>query len=720
MPPPSPPPDAYKPGTKLVVGSHQISIIKYISAGGFAHVYTCHIDPAFHGSNTACLKRVVVPSKWQLSLLRQEVDAMRRLRGNKHIVSYIDSHASRLNEPNHHNQQQYEVLLLMEYCENNGLIDFMNTRLVNKLTEKEIIDIMYQVTIGVAMCHHLRPPLIHRDIKIENVLIDSNHVFKLCDFGSSVNYMAPPKNPQELQLMKDDLMQHTTPQYRAPEMIDLTKGFPVDDKSDIWALGIFLYKLCYYTTPFESPNQSNLQDLERAILNCSETLRFKDQPGSMFSPRLKNVIKVCLRADPRRRPNAVQLLGELCQMKGQTKVPNVIPASILQAATTDIKKSVSPSAPEAKRSVSPPAPETKKLVTPPLHHNNAKAKAGKSVDAFAAIDKTKFMKKLDTKAVSSPFESEPKRAVTRPLSAYYDNGHKPKIYAQGNKSTPSVQDKVKQELARGYETTDLGETEDTMKFLKTKESESHDGSMKSAWNSLRRISTGGSNTLRRISTGGSISANNTGASDYGSRRKSLKQILTGSRRSSDEKIDPVTSDESVEKEKSIQKRMQALLAQSESQQVHKTASGYGRFTDKNVVDDIDSINESPYTKKPPVKKLAPPKVPVNLSSSRQHKSPTPDAAKPQVSSNKHSHRPKSYVAPTPSPKPAYKPKPKPKPKPQVHHDNPKKPPPSKPKKPSFLKSDQQPSRRSSTGSDLSLPDIDDLEKQFSKRFPNYV
>lgn len=39
--------------------------------------------------------------------------------------------------------------------------------------------------------------------------------------------------------MKDDLMQHTTPQYRAPEMIDLTKGFPIDDKLDIWALGIF-------------------------------------------------------------------------------------------------------------------------------------------------------------------------------------------------------------------------------------------------------------------------------------------------------------------------------------------------------------------------------------------------------------------------------------------------------------------------------------------------
>lgn len=687
---PPPPPGAYQPGTKLVVGSHQISIIKYISAGGFAHVYTCHIEPAFHGSHTACLKRVVVPSKWQLSLLRQEVDAMRRLRGNKHIVSYIDSHAARLNEPSHQQQQQYEVLLLMEYCENNGLIDFMNTRLVNKLTEKEIVDIMYQVTIGVAMCHHLRPPLIHRDIKIENVLIDSNHVFKLCDFGSSVNYMAPPKNPQELQLMKDDLMQHTTPQYRAPEMIDLTKGFPIDDKLDIWALGIFLYKLCYYTTPFELPNQSSLQDLERAVLNCSETLRFKDQPGLMFSPRLKNVIKVCLRADPRRRPNAVQLLGELCQMRGETKVPNVIPASIL-LAPAEVKK---PVASEIRKSVSPPQQNTTKLEN----------KANKPVDAFAAIDKTKFMKKLDTKTISSPFELEPKRSIARPLSAYYDNGHKSKIYSQGNKSTPSIQDKVKQELARGYETTDLGETEDTMEFLKNKESESHDSGVKSAWNSLRRISTGGSNTLRRISTGGSISANNTGASDYSSRRKSLKQILTGSRRSSDEKLKPVTSEETAEKEKLIQKRMQALLAQSESQQVHKTALGYGRFTDKNVVDDIDSINESPYTKKPPVKKLAPPKVPVNLSTSRQHKSPTPEHVKSPAPPKKSLQKHKSHTTPSFKSKPDH------------YH---KKPPPTKPKKPTFLKAGQ-PTRRLSTGSDLSIPDIDDLEKQFSKRFPNYV
>ena len=44
---PQPPPNAYKAGTRLTVGSHKVSIIKYISEGGFAHVYTCTIDPPF-------------------------------------------------------------------------------------------------------------------------------------------------------------------------------------------------------------------------------------------------------------------------------------------------------------------------------------------------------------------------------------------------------------------------------------------------------------------------------------------------------------------------------------------------------------------------------------------------------------------------------------------------------------------------------------------------
>lgn len=62
-------------------------------------------------------------------------------------------------------------------------------------------------------------------------------------------------------------------------MIDVYRGHPIDEKSDIWALGVLLYKLCYYTTPFEEVGQM-------AILNAS--YKFPSYPP--FSDRLKRLI----------------------------------------------------------------------------------------------------------------------------------------------------------------------------------------------------------------------------------------------------------------------------------------------------------------------------------------------------------------------------------------------------------------------------------------------
>lgn len=296
------PPGAYSHGTKLTVGSHQVQIKSYISEGGFAHVYVVEASPPdFDGTTTACLKRVAVPDKIHLNLLRAEVDAMKRLRGHTKIVRYIDSHAARMGD----GSAGYEVFLLMEYCSGNGLIDFMNTRLRDQLTEPEILQIMYDITSGLAAMHYLEPPLIHRDLKIENVLISADGTYKLCDFGSVSPVLRPPKNSQEFHILEEDIQRHTTAQYRSPEMIDIYRGFPIDEKCDIWALGVFLYKLCYYTTPFEKEGQL-------AILHA----RFEFLPKPIYSDRLKRVISALLREDPRNRPNVYQVLKEISSMRG--------------------------------------------------------------------------------------------------------------------------------------------------------------------------------------------------------------------------------------------------------------------------------------------------------------------------------------------------------------------------------------------------------------------
>lgn len=74
---PAPPPGAYPPGTQLVVGSHSVVVKKFLSVGGYAQVYVVYMDPPFtDGNQIACLKRVMVPDKIQLNLLRAEVSAM--------------------------------------------------------------------------------------------------------------------------------------------------------------------------------------------------------------------------------------------------------------------------------------------------------------------------------------------------------------------------------------------------------------------------------------------------------------------------------------------------------------------------------------------------------------------------------------------------------------------------------------------------------------------
>ncbi|KAF1816487.1 serine/threonine-protein kinase ppk30 [Eremomyces bilateralis CBS 781.70] len=274
----SAPPGTFSSGTKVHVGAHRVIIEKYLSEGGFAHVYVVRVprDGAPNKHDIAVLKRVAVSDKEALANMRTEVETMKKLKGHTHIVTYIDSHASQLKGGG------YEVFLLMEYCAGGGLIDFMNTRLQHRLTEPEILKIFSDVAEGVATMHYLKPPLLHRDLKVENVLIStsgSSRSYKLCDFGSTAPPRPAAKTAQEGRLIEDDVQKHTTMQYRSPEIVDVYRKQPIDEKSDIWALGVLLYKLCYYTTPFEEQGQM-------AILNAS----YKFPPYPSFSDRIKKLI----------------------------------------------------------------------------------------------------------------------------------------------------------------------------------------------------------------------------------------------------------------------------------------------------------------------------------------------------------------------------------------------------------------------------------------------
>ena len=200
----------------------------------------------------------------------------RILKGHPNIVFLIDAAWHRMANGT------YEVFILMEFCPGGGIIDMMNRRLRERLTESEILTIFVEVCEGLAAMHALKPPILHRDLKVENILQSSPTSYKLCDFGSAIPVQKVPSNIQELRLLETDLNRHTTLQYRAPEMIDVHLRRPIDEKSDVWALGVLLYKLCYYTTPFEEHGPL-------AILN----VQYKIPPYPVYSAQMNSLIGAC-------------------------------------------------------------------------------------------------------------------------------------------------------------------------------------------------------------------------------------------------------------------------------------------------------------------------------------------------------------------------------------------------------------------------------------------
>lgn len=88
--------------------------------------------------------------------------------------------------------------------------------------------------------HYQSPPLIHRDLKVENILLTPPQTYKLCDFGSTCQPLPREKVPtavEGIQKIEMEINKTTTLQYRAPELVDVwgRKGF--DEK-----IGTFLLR----------------------------------------------------------------------------------------------------------------------------------------------------------------------------------------------------------------------------------------------------------------------------------------------------------------------------------------------------------------------------------------------------------------------------------------------------------------------------------------------
>ena len=191
------------------------------------------------------------------------------------------------------------ILIIMEYINGGNLYSFVKKR--RKLNEKTAKFLFWQITQGIKYMHN--NGVVHRDIKLENILIDLNNNVKICDFGIG-KAVTPYKTAKTIHILHD---QCGTPMYIAPEILLCTKehgynAFPVD----MWSAGIALYIMLSGTLPFaldKNLNKDNHNaELQYAIINNSP------KPIEYISEEAQDLLYGLLDKNPKTRYTADDVL----------------------------------------------------------------------------------------------------------------------------------------------------------------------------------------------------------------------------------------------------------------------------------------------------------------------------------------------------------------------------------------------------------------------------
>lgn len=197
-----------------------------------------------YGETTLCedertaTKQLVVLKRVSLALLRANatharenparerdvIDALRKNGGHAHVVAYAEPQALFVHDEN--------LYIVMEYCAGGDLYDFVCQKPQSRLHEIEALRYFSQIANGLAFLHD--HGIAHRDLSLENVLLQDGGVAKICDFGLST----------DASVRCNDVVGKLY--YMAPEVVQCGDDTELDynpKAADVWSLGILLFIL---------------------------------------------------------------------------------------------------------------------------------------------------------------------------------------------------------------------------------------------------------------------------------------------------------------------------------------------------------------------------------------------------------------------------------------------------------------------------------------------
>ncbi|KAJ2939647.1 hypothetical protein O0L34_g14366 [Tuta absoluta] len=267
------------------------------------------------------IKKCKIESEADLVRIRREVQIMSSVR-HPNIVHIYEVF-----------ENSEKMILVMEYCSGGELYDYLSQKKV--MEEEEARRLFRQIATAVYYCHIHK--ICHRDLKLENVLLDDTGSAKIADFGLS-------------NVFKETSLLSTfcgSPLYASPEIV---KGTPyIGPEVDCWSLGVLLYTLVYGAMPFDG---SNFKRLVRQISNGDY---YEPKNPSTASPLIRDMLTV----DPVKRADIAYICDHPWVNTGcETSCLEVSQALAAQTPVRlDLLLSLAPAAPARSNSVVVPSAE---------------------------------------------------------------------------------------------------------------------------------------------------------------------------------------------------------------------------------------------------------------------------------------------------------------------------------------------------------------------------
>ncbi|XP_068658828.1 serine/threonine-protein kinase CTR1-like [Aristolochia californica] len=255
-----------------------LALKERIGAGSFGTVHRAD----WHGSEVAVkilMDQDIYAERFKEFL--REVAIMKRLR-HPNIVLFMGAVT-----------QPPNLSIVTEYLSRGSLY-----RLLHKPGAREVLDerrrlnMAYDVAKGMNYLHKRNPPIVHRDLKSPNLLVDKKYTVKVCDFGLS-------RFKQNTYLSSKSAA--GTPEWMAPEVL---RDEPSNEKSDVYSFGIILWELVTLQQPW---NNLNPAQVVAAVGFKSRRLEIP----SNVNPQVGALIASCWDNDPWKRPSFADIMEAL-------------------------------------------------------------------------------------------------------------------------------------------------------------------------------------------------------------------------------------------------------------------------------------------------------------------------------------------------------------------------------------------------------------------------